>query len=140
PNQQTLSGSNCRHRLVPLPVYGTSPRQLSDLFIGAPVYVAFMVVADEHTAVFGPTKGTLTLLQLTIDQYGLNRAPAPYVRACIERVEQDVAHQRLCGNLPHQSSSQNRIGRQFYIIRCRRTFSSTTLSVPLMPSTSWSSR
>jgi len=60
PNQQTLSGSNCRHRLVPLPVYGIAPRHLSVLFIGAPVYVTFMVVADEHTAVFGPTKGTLT--------------------------------------------------------------------------------
>ena len=63
PNQQTLSGSNRGHGLIPLPVYGISPRYPLVLFIGAPVYVAFMMIGDENPAVFSPTIGGLALLR-----------------------------------------------------------------------------
>ena len=55
PNQQTLPSSNRGHRFIPLPVYGIAPRYPLVLLVGGPVYVTFMMIADEDTAVCGPT-------------------------------------------------------------------------------------
>src|SRR3954447_20979793 len=60
-----------------------APRYSLVLSIGGLVYVTFMMIAHKDTAVYGPTQGAPALLQVAINQYGLDRTPAPYIRACI---------------------------------------------------------
>jgi hypothetical protein len=53
PYQKTLASANRRHRLVPLPVHQIAPHHSLILFVGRPVNITYMMIADEDAALFG---------------------------------------------------------------------------------------
>src|SRR5258708_22212369 len=66
-DQKTLASANRRHRFVPLPVHRIAPYHSLILFVGCPVNITYMMIADEDAALFGGAPRALTFL-----------APAPY--------------------------------------------------------------
>src|ERR1700731_2993299 len=53
PYQKTLASVNRRHRFVPLPVHRIAPHHSLVLFVGRPVNITYMMIADEDAALFG---------------------------------------------------------------------------------------
>src|SRR5437899_1530959 len=116
PHQKALAVADGRHGFVALPVHRVSPDHTLVLFVGRPVNVSHMVLADEDSAFFSAMQGVLTLFKPTLDQDGFDGTASPYIGAGIERIAQDVADQALRGNLPNQLRPLNRIGGQLDIV------------------------
>src|SRR6516162_2401358 len=56
PHQKTLAGADRRHRFVPLPVHRITPHHSLVLFVGRPVNITHMMIADEDAALFVPPR------------------------------------------------------------------------------------
>src|SRR6202043_1223802 len=105
PHQKPLSGADRSHRFVSLPVHGITPRHSLVFFVGGPVNIPHVMIADKDPALFGSTHRALALFELALDQQGRNRAPSPNIGASVEGIAQNVADQALRGNLPDQTVS-----------------------------------
>src|SRR5215475_12756536 len=115
-HQKPLAGANRRHRLVPLPVHGITPHHSSVLFVGGPVNISHMMIADEDPALFGGTHRALALFKPAFYQHRRYRPPTPNIGARVEGIAQNAADQALRRNLPDQPRSLDWVGRQFYIV------------------------
>src|SRR5580658_10281612 len=115
-DQKTLASANRRHRFVSLPVHRIAPYHSLILFVGGPVNITHMMIADEDAALFGGTHRALTFFEPALDQHGRYRAPSPNIGTRVKRIAEHVAHQALRRNLPDQLGSLDGIGRQFYVM------------------------
>src|SRR5215813_12407193 len=111
PDQKTLAIANRRHRFVPLPVHRITPYHSLVLFLGRPVNITYMMIADEDAALFGGAQRALTFLEPAAHQQGRYRTSSPNIGASIEGIAQNVADEALRRNLPDQPRSLDRIGR-----------------------------
>src|SRR5262252_9376837 len=116
PHQKTLAGADRRHRFVPLPVHRIPPHHSSVLFVGGPVNITHMMIAEEDAALFGGTHRALTFLQPSLHQQRRYRPPSPNIGASVEGIAQNVADQALRRNLPDQPRSLDWVGRQLYVM------------------------
>src|ERR1700692_2736264 len=85
-HQQTLPGTDCRHGFVSLPVHGVATSHTSILFVGCPVNISYVMIADKDPALFGATGCTLALLQPTLDQQGRHGSTSPNIGAGVEGI------------------------------------------------------
>src|SRR6266852_1047791 len=85
-HKQTLPGTDCWHGFVSLPVHGVATSHTSILFVGCPVNISYVMIADKDTALFGASGCALALLQPTLDQQGRDGATSPNIGAGIEGV------------------------------------------------------
>src|ERR1700680_1238572 len=70
PYQKPLASANRRHRFVPLPVHRIAPHHSLILFVGCPVNITYMMIADEDAALFGGAHRALTFLGAASSQQG----------------------------------------------------------------------
>src|SRR5215472_6190864 len=85
-HEKTLAGANRRHRFVPLPVHGITPHHSSVFFVGSPVNITHMMIADEDAALFRGTHRTLTFFKPAIHQQRRYRPSSPNVGASVEGI------------------------------------------------------
>jgi hypothetical protein len=90
-HQKTLPGANRCHRFVALPVHCITPSHSLILFVGCPVNITYVMIADKDPTLFGSTRCTLTFLQPALDQPSCDWATAPDIGASIEGIAQDIA-------------------------------------------------
>src|ERR1035437_1556220 len=109
PHQKALPGTDRGHRFVTLPVHGITPGHSLILFVGGPVNITHVVIADKEPAIFGSTCCTLTLLQPALNQRSRKRSAAPNISAAIEGVAENVVDQALGRDLPHQPRPLDRV-------------------------------
>ena len=83
PNEKALPSAYRGHRFVALPVYGIAPYHALVLFVGGPVNITHMVIADKDPALFGATHRALTFLEPALHQQGGNRTPSPNIGASV---------------------------------------------------------
>src|SRR5262249_16160599 len=69
-NQKTLASPNRRQRFVHLPVHRIAPDHSMILFVGCPVNITYMMIADEDAALFGGAHRALTFLEPASYQQG----------------------------------------------------------------------
>src|SRR5215469_16015968 len=90
-DQKTLAGANRRHCFVPFPVDRIAPHYLLVLFVGRPVNITCMMIADEDAALFGGAYRALTFLETAAHQRGRYRTPPPNIGTGITGIAQNVA-------------------------------------------------
>src|SRR3974390_168893 len=110
-DQKTLASANRRHRFVPLPVHRIAPYHSLILFVGCPVNITYMMIADEDAALFGGAHRALTFLEPASYQQGRYWTPSPNIGTCVEGIASNVADQALRRNLPDQPRSLYGIDR-----------------------------
>src|SRR5215472_11347377 len=81
PDQKTLAIANRRHRFVPLRVHQIAPYHSLVLFVGRPVNITYMMIADEDAALFGGAHRALTFLEPASYQQGRYWTPSPNIGA-----------------------------------------------------------
>jgi hypothetical protein len=91
PYQKTLASANRSHRFVPLPVHRIAPYHSLVLFVGRPVNITYMMIADEDAALFGGAHRALTFLEPAAHQQSRYRTPSPNIGTGIEGIAQNVA-------------------------------------------------
>jgi hypothetical protein len=64
PHQKALPGADRGHRFVALPVHRITPDHSLIVLVSNPVNITHMMIRDKDPAVFGSTRGALTLLSL----------------------------------------------------------------------------
>src|SRR5260221_5295678 len=74
-DQKTLASANRRHRFVPIPVHRIAPYHSLILFVGCPVNITYMMIADEDAALFGWAHRGLTRLPSS------PQPPGPYLKS-----------------------------------------------------------
>src|SRR6516162_1617510 len=102
PHQKTLASANRRHRFVPLPVHRIAPHHSLVLFVGRPVNITHMMIADEDAALFGGPHRALLFLEPAADQQGPYRTPSPNIGTGIEGIVK-MSRIRLCEGIFHSS-------------------------------------
>src|SRR5260370_36722698 len=88
-DQKTLASANRRHRFVPIPVHRIAPYHSLILFVGCPVNITYMMIADEDAALFGGAHRALACLEAAPPQHGRFRAPYPNIGSGGERSTDD---------------------------------------------------
>src|SRR5215469_17184391 len=91
PYQKTLASANRCHRFVPLPIHRIAPYHSLVLFVGRPVNITYMMIADEDPALFGGARRALTFLEPAAHQRGRYRTPSPNIGTGIEGIAQNIA-------------------------------------------------
>ena len=85
-NYPNLPGADGGHRFVALPVHGIPPDHTLILFVSGPVNITHVMIRDKDPAIFGSTRGTLTLLQPAFDQQRFDRPTPPHISTGVERI------------------------------------------------------
>src|SRR5258707_5780503 len=83
-DQKTLASANRRHRFVPLPVHRIAPYHSLFLFVGCPVNITYMMIADEDAALFGGVHRLLTLFAPDPYHQGRYCTPSPIIGTGVE--------------------------------------------------------
>src|SRR6201997_3387738 len=86
PDQKTFASPNRRHRFVPLPVHRIAPYHSLILFVGCPVNITYMMVADEDAAPFRGGQPALPFLEPAPYQQGRYWTPSPNIGTSIEGI------------------------------------------------------
>src|SRR5258708_12580630 len=99
-DQKTLASANRRHRFVPLPVHRIAPYHSLILFVGCPVNITYMMIADEDAALFGGAHRALRLLKPAPYPKRRYLTPPPTQTRPIERIPQNHPAWALRSNHP----------------------------------------
>src|SRR4029077_8435189 len=85
-HQKTLASARRRHLFVPLPVHRIAPYHSLILFVGCPVNITYMMIADEDAALFGGAHRALTFLEPASYQQGRYWTPSPNIGPGVEGI------------------------------------------------------
>src|SRR5258708_34186039 len=85
-DQKTLASANRRHRFVPIPVHRIAPYHSLILFVGCPVNITYMMIADEDAALFGGAHRALTFLGPAPSQPGRYWERSPNTGTCVKGI------------------------------------------------------
>ena len=115
-HEQPVPGPDRGHGVIALPGHGVPSDHPLMLLVRSPVNIPLVMIREKHAALGRSTRRALSLLQLTLDQHGLDGAPPPYVGAGVEGIAEQIADQTLRRNLPDDARPTDRVGGELHVV------------------------